>query len=383
MGPLQGVTVVEIEGIGPGPFCGMMLADMGADVILVQRKTSNPNAAAAADSATMGKHAIHHRGKRSMAVDLKSTEGVAAVLAVIEQADALIEGFRPSVMERLGLGPDVCLERNPRLVYGRMTGWGQTGPLAHAAGHDINYLGLSGALYYSGHDGEAPFSPTTLVGDVGGGGLMLAFGICAAVVHTMRSGQGQVIDAAITDGSAVMTALLQGMYLTGVLGDDRSKSFFAGAAHWYDSFQCADGKFITLGALEPKFQKEFIEAFDLADAADAQFDSARWPELKARVAAKVKQRTRDEWCELLEGTDICFAPVLNFTEAARHPHNRARETFVEIEGIMQPAPAPRFSETAPAVRNLAPEIGAHTRDVLRHAGLSAQEIERLFSDGVI
>ena len=385
MGPLAGIKVVEIEGIGPGPFCGMMLADMGADVILVQRKTINPNAVANADGDALGKYAIHHRGKQSIALDLKHPAGVETLLRILETADALIEGFRPGVMERLGVGPDICLARNPRLIYGRMTGWGQNGPLAHASGHDINYLGLSGALHYSGHDGEAPFSPATLIGDVGGGGLMLAFGICAAVIHAQRTGEGQVIDTAITDGSAVMTALLYGVYHAGLLSDDRSESFFSGAAHWYDSYECADGNYITVGSLEPNFYAEFLDKFGLADDADfdAQFDAFRWPELKRRMKKLIKTRTRQQWCDDLEGTDVCFAPVLNFAEAPHHPHNKARKTFVDIDGVTQPAPAPRFSRTPPEVSSPPPQKAAETEAILGKNGFTEDEIAQLRTEGVV
>ena len=378
MGPLDGITVIEIEGIGPGPFCGMMLADMGADVVLVQRKTASPGA----DVPGTGKeHAIFRRGKRSIALDLKSEEAVEATLRLIEGAEVLIEGFRPGVMERLGLGPEVCLARNPKLVYGRMTGWGQTGPLSHAAGHDINYLAVSGALHYSGHDGEPPFPPATVIGDVGGGGLMLAFGIAAGVISAQRTGQGQVIDAAITDGSAVMTALLFGFYQAGRLPDKRSAHFMSGGAHWYDSYECADGGYITLGALEPKFYVELIERLGLADEVgfDGQFDAAQWPVLKRRIAELIKTKTREQWCELLEGTDVCFGPVLSFGEAVEHPHNKERQTFIDVQGVTQPAPAPRFSATPAAVREGPPGLGEHGREILKAAGYSQAACERLLS----
>ena len=381
MGPLNGIKVIEIEGIGPGPFCGRMLADMGAEVILVQRAPQNPNASEV-NAGSMGKKAIFHRGKRAIALDLKTIEGVDVVLKLIETADALIEGFRPGVMERLGLGPDVCLEKNPKLVYGRMTGWGQTGPLAHAAGHDINYLALSGALYYAGHDGEAPFTPVTMLGDTGGGGLMLAFGICAALLHAKSTGEGQVVDAAITDGSATLSTLLHSMYHVGLLSEDKSEHFFSGASYWYDSYECADGKYISIGAIEPKFYKLLCEKLELNEMFDGQQDKCEWSTRKEKLSVLIKTQTQSKWCELLEGTDVCFAPVLNFKEAINHPHNKARETFVEIEGITQPAPAPRLDKTPAQICHLARDVGADTKDILKEYGFSADAIEALLERGI-
>lgn len=339
-GPLAGLRIVEIAGIGPAPFCGMLLADLGADVVLIERET------AGAEAIDLGPAAIFNRGKRTVSADLKSGQGVEAVLGLIDRADALIEGMRPGVMERLGLGPDVCLARNPRLAYGRMTGWGQEGPLAQAAGHDINYIGLSGALWYSGQPGEPPMTPPTLVGDVGGGALYLAVGLLAATMNARVTGQGQVVDAAIVDGSAHMMTLLLSLRAAGQMGDGRGESMLDGP-HWYATYRCADGGYVSVGAIEPKFYRQLCDRLGLGgdpDFAD-QYDRARWPDLKRRLADLFATRTRDEWCVLLEGSDSCFAPVLAPGEAASHPHMAARGVYQEIGGIMQAAPAPRFSAT--------------------------------------
>ena len=374
MGPLKGFKVVEIAGIGPGPFCAMMFADMGAEVIRVDRKS-------AAGSGDSGE--VMNRGRRSIAVDLKHPEGVETVLRLIEQADALIEGFRPGVMERLGLGPEVCHARNRKLVFGRMTGWGQYGPLAHAAGHDLNYIALSGALHAIGTP-ERPVPPLNLVGDFGGGAMMLAFGMTCALLEARQSGQGQVVDAAMTDGSALLTAMFHGMRAQGMWGDERGKNLLDGGAHFYDVYECSDGKWISLGPIEPQFYAELREKAGLDDAAfDGQFDMSAWPELKQKLAAVIATRSREQWCELLEGTDVCFAPVLNFAEAPAHPHNQARQTFVEIDGVTQPAPAPRFERSAPDMPAAPAKVGEHGDAVLRDAGFAADEIERLRSDGVI
>ncbi|HYJ53422.1 MAG TPA: CaiB/BaiF CoA-transferase family protein [Allosphingosinicella sp.] len=359
-GPLAGLRVLEIAGIGPGPFCGMLLADLGADVVLVERIQPGE------DDFDLGAAAIPHRGKRSIALDLKSPAGVETVLALVGKADALIEGMRPGVMERLGLGPDDCLARNPRLAYGRMTGWGQDGPLAHAAGHDINYVALSGALWYSGQPGEPPLTPPTVVGDVGGGALYLAIGLLAAVMSARETGRGQVVDAAIVDGSAHMLNLLMTLRAAGQLQAERGRSLLDGP-HWYSTYRCSDGRFVSVGALEPKFYALLRAKLGLGD--DPVFangyDPASWPDLRERFAALFATRTRDEWSALLEGSDACFAPVLDPEEAAAHPHMKARGVYVEAGGFLQAAPAPRFSDTPANVPGPVPRRGADAEAILR------------------
>lgn len=346
-GPLKGVRVVEFAGIGPGPFCAMLLSDMGADVVRIDRKGGGDG----------GSWQVVNRGRRSVGLDLKLEEDREAALALIGKADALIEGFRPGVMERLGLGPDVCLARNPRLVFGRMTGWGQTGPLAHAAGHDLNYIALTGALHAMGRKGDGPAPPLNLVGDYGGGALYLALGICAALLEAQRSGQGQVVDAAMTDGAASLTAMFWGMRHIGVWTDERDANLLDGGAHFYDTYQCKDGGWVSIGSIEPQFYALLLEKAGLSEdkAFHAQMDRSQWPALSERLAAVIKTKTRDEWCALMEGTDVCFAPVLSWAEAPRHPHNAARETFVEVDGVMQPNIAPRFSRTPSAIQGPPPK----------------------------
>ncbi|RJF98542.1 CaiB/BaiF CoA transferase family protein [Noviherbaspirillum saxi] len=362
-GPLAGLRVLEIAGLGPAPFCGMLFADMGADVVLVDRKQAGP------EDMDLGKHAIQNRGKRSIAVDLKTQEGVETVLKLVESCDVLLEGMRPGVMERLGLGPDVCLARNPRLVFGRMTGWGQQGPLAHAAGHDINYIGLSGALWYSGQPGEAPMAPPSLVGDVGGGAMYLAVGVLAGVMSARATGKGQVVDAAIVDGSAHMMNLLLGLKSSGQLPNERGHGILDGP-HWYRSYRCADGHFITVGSLEPRFYRILLDKLGLANDTDyaKQNEADAWPRQHERFAALFATRTRDEWCALLEGTDACFAPVLNPDEAAAHPHMAARGVYSRIDGVLQANPAPRFSGTPLAQPGCIPRRGQDTEAVLNDWG---------------
>jgi crotonobetainyl-CoA:carnitine CoA-transferase CaiB-like acyl-CoA transferase len=377
MRPLAGTRVVEIAGLGPGPFCGMLLADLGADVVLVER---TEDGRALTD---LGSAGIHNRGKRSIAVDLKSEGGIDAVLRIVGRADALIEGMRPGVMEQLGLGPDVCRARNRRLVYGRMTGWGQTGPLAQAAGHDNNYLALSGALWHAGNPGEPPVAPPTLVGDIGGGALYLAVGILAGILNARASGVGTVVDCAIVDGSAHLTNLLLALRGAGQFSSERGQSLLDGP-HWFNTYRCGDGNFITVGALEPQFYALLLAKLGLAGDADFVdgYDKTRWPELTARFAALFATRTRDEWCELLEGTDSCFAPVLTPEEAARHPHNAARGVYSERGGLLQANPAPRFDgdiEAARAVRSR----GEHTDEIARECGLTATQIVSLRAAGAI
>lgn len=375
MGPLKGIKVIEIAGIGPGPFSAMMLSDMGADVLRIDRKES---------AGRQSKFDVLSRGRRSVALDLKKPEGVSAVLRLIESADALIEGFRPGVMERLGLGPDQCLQRNPRLVYGRMTGWGQTGNLAQAAGHDINYIALTGALHSIGKPDQNPVPPLNLIGDFGGGGLMLAFGIVCGIFEARQSGKGQIIDAAMTDGSAVLMAMIYGLKAAGRWTNDKGANLLDGGAHFYDTYQCADGRWVAIGSIEPQFYKLLLEKTGIPDPDfQSQMDQSKWPQLKAKLAEVIKTKTRDEWCALMEGTDVCFAPVLDMDEAPLHPHNRERQTFVEVNGVMQPAPAPRFSRTQPAIQSSSSVVGEHTKETLAEWGLSKDEIEPLEASGAM
>lgn len=379
MGPLQGIRVIELAGIGPGPFCGMLLADLGADVVLVDRKGGSLPFGA------QPKYDLTRRGKRSIALDLKQPGAAEVVLRLIEQADALIEGFRPGVMERLGLGPDVCLARNPRLVFGRLTGWGQHGPLAHAAGHDINYVALSGILNHAGHRDSAPSIPPTVVGDIGGGAMFMALGLVSGVLRARATGQGQVIDGAITDGCAVMSMLVQGLRAQRLWVDRRQSNALDGGAHWYDCYQCADGEWISVGALEPQFYQLLLQKCGLGGQGfeQAQFAVSNWPAHKEKFAALFRKRTRAEWCELLEGSDVCFAPVLSFAEARQHPHNVARNAYIDVDGVPQPAPAPRFSATPGEVRSPPAAIGADTQAVLESVGYSADEITVLAGAGVV
>jgi len=375
LGPLKGIKVIEIAGIGPGPFSAMMLSDMGADVLRIDRKES---------AGRQSKFDVLSRGRRSIALDLKKSEGVSAVLRLIENADALIEGFRPGVMERLGLGPDQCLQRNPRLVYGRMTGWGQTGSLAQAAGHDINYIALTGALHSIGSPDQNPVPPLNLIGDFGGGGLMLAFGIVCGILEARQSGKGQIIDAAMTDGSAVLMAMIYGLKAAGRWTNSKGTNLLDGGAHFYDTYQCADGRWVAIGSIEPQFYKLLLEKTSITDMDfRSQMDQSKWPQLKAKLAEVIKTKTRDQWCALMEGTDVCFAPVLDMDEAPLHPHNRERQTFVEIDGVIQPAPAPRFSRTQPEIQSSSSIVGENTKEVLIEWGLSAGEIARLEASGAI
>lgn len=360
-GPLNGVRVVEFAGIGPGPFCCMLLSDMGAEVVRIERK-----------GARTFRNDITARGRRSVALDMKAPADVELALALIEKADVLVEGFRPGVMERLGVGPDVALARNRRLVYGRMTGWGQTGPLAEAAGHDLNYIALSGALHCMGRKGAPPSPPLNLVGDYGGGSLYLAMGICAALFEAQRSGQGQVIDAAITDGAASLMGVIYGLRASGIWSDERDANLLDGGAHFYDVYETADGKYVTIGSIEPQFYALLLDKLGLKDDAAfaAHMVKPEWPALSEKIAAMIKTKSRDEWTALLEGTDVCFAPVLDMAEAPSHPHNVARQTFVERDGVIQPAPAPRFSRTPAAIQGPPAEPGADTEAVLADWGLA-------------
>ena len=375
MGPLKGVKVVEVGGIGPGPFCGMMLSDMGANLIRVVRKGDQ--------GLVDQKFEVLHRGRPSVAIDLTKPEGVEAVLKLVEQADALQEGFRPGVMERLGLGPDVCLKRNPRLVYARMTGWGQEGPLSHAAGHDLNYIALSGALHAMGKKGEKPPVPLNLVGDFGGGGMLQAFGMVCALLEAQRSGQGQVVDTAMVDGAATLMAIFYGLYSAGVWWD-RGTNLLDSGAHFYDTYETADGKYVSVGSIEPKFYAELIKLAGIEDPEfQNQMNVTKWPELKEKITQVFKSKTRQEWCEIMEGTDVCFAPVLSFDEAINHPHNVARKTFVEVAGVIQPGPAPRFSRTKCEIQFAPPDLGADTETGLADWGFDAGEIQALKDAGAI
>ena len=379
MGPLAGITVVEITGIGPGPFCAMMLADMGADVIRVDRAEKVVGGDPANPPAD-----LNNRGRRSIGVDLKNPDGVAVVLDLVEHADALIEGFRPGVAERLGIGPDECLARNPRLVYGRMTGWGQEGPLAGAAGHDINYIALAGALDPIGRRGEAPVPPLNLIGDYGGGGMLLAFGVVCGVLEAQRSGRGQVVDTAMVDGAAVLMTMTHALRAMGIWDDERGTNMLDTGAHFYNVYETADGKYVSIGSIEPQFYAELLRFTGLeGEELPWQHDRAQWPALKERLAAIFKSKTRDEWSELMEGTDVCFAPVLPIPEAIEHPHNVARRTFVEVGGIRQPGPAPRFSRTGPEISSPPPHAGQHTDEILGAAGFDADRISKLRGAGAI
>jgi alpha-methylacyl-CoA racemase len=360
-GPLSGLKVVEFAGIGPGPFCGMLLSDLGADVARIDRIGARGGA----------KTDITSRGRRSVALDLKDPAAVETALQLMERADIVFEGFRPGVMERLGLGPEVALKRNPKLVYGRMTGWGQTGPWSQAAGHDINYIALVGALHAIG-TAEKPVPPLNLVGDFGGGALYLAFGLLAGVINARATGQGQVVDCAMTDGAASLMSMFYGMLGSGVWSDERRSNLLDGAAPFYDTYQCSCGRWIALGSIEPQFYALLMEKAGVQDPAfRAQMDRGEWPQLKAKLAEIIKTKSRDEWSAIMDATDVCFAPVLSLKEAPSHPHNAARGTFVEVEGVVQPGPAPRFSATPGKVQGPPPSIGAHTADVLADWGVKA------------
>jgi alpha-methylacyl-CoA racemase len=379
-GPLHGIRVLELAGIGPGPFAAMLLADMGADVVRVDRAgavTGGDPAAPPAD--------VLNRGRRSVGLDLKNPDGVETLLRMVEAADVLIEGFRPGVCERLGIGPDVCRARNPRLVYGRMTGWGQSGPYSQAAGHDINYIALAGALDSFGRAGERPVPPMNLVGDFGGGGMFLAFGVAAALVERASSGEGQVVDTAMVDGSAVLMTMFHAFRAMGIWNDERGTNMLDTGAHFYDVYETSDGGFVTIGSIEPQFYAELLERLGLTDdpAFARQHDRSGWPELKERLVELFRTKTRDEWCEVLETTDVCFAPVLSLTEAPHHPHNVERGTFVERDGIVQPAPAPRFDRTPGAIQRPPSHPGQHTDEVLAEWGLPSDEIAKLRDTGAI
>ncbi|KRB93494.1 CaiB/BaiF CoA transferase family protein [Noviherbaspirillum sp. Root189] len=372
-GPLSGFTVVEMAAIGPSPFCAMMLADMGADVIRIDRLTAG----------FFGSGGIIDRGRRTIALDLKKPGAVDIVLALIEKADALLEGFRPGVMERLALGPDVCLERNPRLVYGRMTGWGQEGPLAQAAGHDLNYIAITGALHAMGYADRPPTPPLHLVGDMGGGAMMLAFGILCGLLEASRTGKGQVVDAAICDGASLLASTYHGKIRRGEWVNQRQSNMLDGGAHFYGCYACADGKFVSVGAIEPQFYQLLLELCGIKDNDFLQqWEREQWPLLRAKLASIIAGKTREQWCALLEGTDVCFAPVLDFLEAPDYPHNKERGSFIETDGIVHPAPAPRFSRT-PGQALPIPKNGQHTEELLIELGMSEADIQTFRERGVI
>jgi alpha-methylacyl-CoA racemase len=381
-GPLKGIRIIELAGIGPAPFCAMMLGDLGAEVIRVERGSEG---FAMPDPL--------RRNRRSIALNLKSAEAREALMKLVGTADALIEGFRPGVAERLQLGPEDCWKHNPRLVYGRMTGWGQDGPMAQAAGHDINYIALTGALHLIGEPGRKPVPPLNLIGDFGGGGMLLAFGVLAGIIEARGSGRGQVIDAAMTDGATALLAMFFGMRAGGIFKDETGQNFLGGGAPFYDTYQTKDGRYVSIGSLEPQFYALLLEKLGLQN--DPQFAGlgsasvadpaarARWPALRAELTKLFLTRTQAEWSQLMEGTDICYAPVLTLEEAARHPHNVARKTFIEVGGVVQNAPAPRFSRTAAATPTPAKKAGSDTEALLREAGYSDADIARLRSAGAL
>lgn len=380
MGPLKGIKVVEFAALGPAPMGAMLLADLGAEVLRIERKAS-VNGRPTADLFDP-KIDILNRNRRVVALDMKKPEAIETALRLIEQADVLIEGFRPGVMERFGVGPDVCLARNPKLVYGRMTGWGQYGTLAHAAGHDINYLSLSGALHAIGEKGGKPVAPLNLVADCGGGAMLLAMGVLAGVISAKNTGQGQVVDAAMTDGAAVLMSMMFTLKAMGQWTQERGSNLLDGGAHFYDTYQCSDGKWLSVGAIEPQFYALLLEKTGIDDPAfKAQWDRSQWPVLKGKLAAVIATRSRDAWCAVFEGTDACVAPVLDMDEAPAHPHNQSRGTFIDVAGVTQPAPAPRFSGT-PAGQPTPPQPDGDAQ-VLTDWGFSADELAGLRAQGAL
>jgi alpha-methylacyl-CoA racemase len=373
MGPLEGIRVIELAGIGPGPFCAMLLGDMGAEVIRIDRPGKPP-----------GRQNLLNRNKKSITIDLKHPRGHALALSLIESAQILIEGFRPGVTERLGLGPAECHAANPRLVYGRMTGWGQTGPLAEAAGHDLNYIALTGALHAIGRKGHPPTPPLNLVGDFGGGALYLAFGLICALREAERSGQGQVVDAAMVDGAAHLMTAIYGLRAAGLWSGGRGENLLDSGAPYYEVYETKDGAYVALAAIEPQFFAELLTRLDLpAELAEIQKDTSQWPRLRAAIAERIATKTRGEWCALMEGSEACFAPVLAMDEAPLHPHNKARGNFIEVGGIPQPAPAPRFGLTPAGPVAPPPAPGEHTVALLTAQGLDAAAIGRLRAEGIV
>lgn len=378
MGPLSGKRIIEIAGIGPGPFCAMLLSDLGAEVIRVDRAST-----VADELPDFPSLDLLNRGRRSIGINLKDPEGVETVLKLIESSDALIEGFRPGVAERLGIGPEDCLTRNPKLIYGRMTGWGQYGSYSSMAGHDINYIALSGVLGMIGRKDEKPVPPVNLIGDFGGGGMILALGVCAALVEVASSGKGQVIDAAMTDGSALLATMVHSFKAMGIWGD-RGTNLLDTGAPFYDVFECSDGKFISIGSIEPQFYSELLRITGLDQQENPkQMDRQSWDEMKSKIASAIKSKSREEWENLMEGTDVCFAPVLTIDEAYDHPHNLERNTFIEVAGVKQPAPAPRFSRTPASITSPPPHPGEHTEEILLDSGFTISEIFSLREQNVI
>ncbi len=379
-GPLSGYRIIEIAGIGPGPFCAMLFADMGAEVIRVER-------AQAVRPGASGKITdISVRSRKNIAIDLKSPEGVEALLKLVEKADAIIEGFRPGVMERLGVGPDACLARNPKIVFGRMTGWGQDGPYALAAGHDINYISLAGALAHYGREGQDPTPPLNMVGDFGGGGMFLAYGVVCALLEAQKSGKGQVVDTAMVDGTAILMSMFWGMKQAGVYDEDRpGTNLLDTGAHFYDAYKTKDGKYVSFGSIEPQFYAEMLQKLGLENDPEfaRQMDKSAWPNLKKRMREIIAGKTRDEWNAIFEMSDVCYAPVLTMSEAAEHPHNIARNAFLDIDGVKQPAPAPRFSRTVPATPTPGVHPGQNTREVLAAWGIPAGEVDALIEKGAV
>jgi len=376
-GPLSGYKIIEIAGIGPGPFAAMLLSDMGAEVIRVDRAQAvrGPAPATAAGDISL-------RGRKNIALDLKNPEGVEALLQLVESADAIIEGFRPGVMERLGVGPDVCLARNPKLVFGRMTGWGQEGMYANAAGHDINYIALAGSLAHFARAGGQPTPPLNMVGDFGGGGMFLAYGVVCGILEAVKSGKGQVCDTAMVDGTAVLMTMFWSMMSSGIFNENApGTNLLDTGAHFYDTFECKDGKWVSLGSIEPQFYAELLKLTGLEGDPEfaKQMDSSMWPHLKTRLQDVMKQKTQAEWCDIMEATDVCFAPVLTMTEAAKHRHNVERKTFIEVAGKTQPAPAPRFSRTVPEVTQVPAHAGQHTAEVLNAWGV--KNVDALLASG--
>jgi len=374
MGPLKGIKVIEFSALGPGPFCGMILADLGAEVIVIDRFES---------AGQVTKTDIASRGKKSIAIDLKKKESIDLIKDIVQNTDVVIEGLRPGKMEKLGMGPEDFFEVNPKLIYGRMTGWGQHGPLSSAPGHDINYIALTGALSSIGSKNSAPLPPLNLVGDFGGGGMVLAMGICAALVEVSKSGKGQIIDSAMTDGSALLMSMMYGFYSAGIWTDHRESNLLDGAAHFYGCYECKDKKFVSIGSIEPQFYKELIKRLGLDyNVFKDQMDRSKWPEFKKIIEKKFKEKTRDEWCDVMEGGDVCFAPVLSLEESINYKHNKERETFVDIDGVIQPAPAPRFSNTPGEIKHSPVKKGENTREILKNIG-KENLIEELLNSNII
>jgi len=364
MGPLKNIKVLEFSGIGPGPYCGMLLADMGADVIRIGRKGTE---------GLENKYDIHNRSKRSITADLKNEDTVNEILKLIEQVDVVIEGYRPGVMEKLGLGPEICLERNPKLIYGRMTGWGQDGPMSSLAGHDINYISLSGALNAIGRKDSNPIAPLNLIGDYGGGGMHLAFGIVSGLVNTINTGKGQIVDSAMVDGSLSLMSFFYSLKEMGHWEDKRESNLLDGFAHFYDTYECKDKKYIAVGSIEPQFYSELLQKLEIEDESFSdQHNKELWPELKNKIASKIKLKSRSDWVEIFSGSDACVTPVLNMEEAQAHPHNISRSAFVNIDGFNQPNASPRFSDTKPEIKHNSKKIGVDLEDVCNEFSLSKE-----------